>query len=189
MPNQSAMAQRFFNDIVSSPVNLCLVALICYFSYKLFRKDPKKETVEPSRKALPEMDKQDFTLEQLKYYDGVNSDERVLIGVLGRVFDVSSSDFYRPGGPYHIFAGKDASRALAKFSVDKSNFKDAADDLSDLKPSELSSVKEWEMQFLEKYAVVGKLLKPGETATDYNEETTDKEVNTSAEESVVKKEL
>lgn len=43
--------------------------------------------------------------------------------------------------------------------------------------------------FLEKYAVVGKLLKPGETPTDYSEEATDKEVNTSAEETVLKKEL
>ncbi len=100
MPYSSAMAQRFFNDIVSSPVNMCLVALICYFSYKLLRKEAPKAPPKPAREALAEMDKQDFTLEQLKQYDGVNSESRVLIGVLGRVFDVSSSDFYRPGLVY-----------------------------------------------------------------------------------------
>lgn len=52
------------------------------------------------------------------------------------------------GGPYSVFSGRDASRALATFSVDESLFKDTYDDLSDLKPSQLGSVKEWEMQFL-----------------------------------------
>ena len=82
MPYSSAMAQRFFNDIVSSPVNMFLVALICYFSYKLLRKEAPKAPPKPAREALAEMDKQDFTLEQLKQYDGVNSESRVLIGVL-----------------------------------------------------------------------------------------------------------
>lgn len=71
-------------------------------------------------------------------------------------------------GPYNAFAGRDASRALASFSTDEAMFKDTYDDLSDLKPSELESVREWEMKFLEKYEVVGKLLKPGETHTDYS---------------------
>jgi membrane-associated progesterone receptor component len=33
----------------------------------------------------------------------------------------------------------------------------------------MECVKEWEMQFLEKYDVIGKLLKPGEEATIYNQ--------------------
>lgn len=88
--------QRFLNDIVSSPVNICLVALICYFSYKLMRKEPKKPTSDDN--SLPPMPKQDFTLEQLRHYDGVDSEGRCLIGVLGRVYDVSkASAFYGPG--------------------------------------------------------------------------------------------
>ena len=39
---------------------------------------------------------------------------------------------------------------------------DEYDDLSDLKPSEMEQVQEWELQFSEKYDLVGKLLKPGE---------------------------
>ena len=95
------------------------------------------------------MPQRDFTLEQLKEYDGIKSNGRILMGVLGRVFDVSNAgEFYGPGGPYSVFAGRDASRALATFSVDDTQFKEGHDDLSDLKPSQLESVKEWEMQFL-----------------------------------------
>ena len=65
-----------------------------------------------------------------------------------------------PGGPYSGFAGRDASRGLATFSVDPVS--DDYDDLSDLKPSEMEQVQEWELQFSEKYDLVGKLLKPGE---------------------------
>ncbi len=91
------MASRFVNDIITSPINLCLVALICYFSYKLMRRDTKK-TDGNDKKTLEKMPKQDFTLEQLRHYDGVQSNGRVLMGVLGRVFDVSSSSaFYGPG--------------------------------------------------------------------------------------------
>ena len=43
-----------------------------------------------------------------------------------------------PGGPYSAFAGRDASRGLATFEVQKVS--DDHDDLSDLKPSELDQV-------------------------------------------------
>ena len=178
MPAPFSTAKRFFDDIISSPINICLVALICYFSYKLIKKDSGGNSVknEPNQpKRLEKMAKRDFTREQLKEYDGVKSNGRILIGVLGRVFDVSAAhQFYGPGndrtdplicgrlvqylnhllslsgGPYSVFAGRDASRALATFSVDETQFKDTDDDLSDLKPSQMDSVKEWEMQFLGK---------------------------------------
>ena len=63
-------------------------------------------------------------------------------------------------GPYSGFAGRDASRGLATFSVDPVS--DEYDDLSDLKPGEMEQIQEWELQFSEKYDLVGKLLKPGE---------------------------
>lgn len=87
------------------------------------------------------------------------------------------------GGPYAAFGGRDASRGLATFSVTASELE--YDDLSDLSPPEMDSVREWEMQFkgglkmslfqdsllmsrfrlllillfTEKYELVGRLLK------------------------------
>lgn len=52
--------------------------------------------------------------------------------------------FYGQGGPYAAFAGRDASRGLALFSVDAS---EEYDDLSDLNAMQKESVKEWETQF------------------------------------------
>lgn len=49
------------------------------------------------------------------------------------------------GGPYAAFGGKDASRGLATFNVTASELE--YDDLSDLTPPEMDSVREWEMQF------------------------------------------
>jgi membrane-associated progesterone receptor component len=49
------------------------------------------------------------------------------------------------GGPYATFGGKDASRGLATFSVTANE--NEYDDLSDLSPTEMESVREWEMQF------------------------------------------
>ena len=57
------------------------------------------------------------------------------------------------GGPYCAFAGRDASRGLATFSVEPVS--EDYDDLSDLKPHEMDQVKEWELQFSEKYTLVG----------------------------------
>ena len=70
------------------------------------------------------------------------------------------ADHLAADGPYSGFAGRDASRGLATFSVE--TVTDEYDDLSDLKPSEMEQVQEWELQFSEKYDLVGKLLKPGE---------------------------
>jgi len=50
-------------------------------------------------------------------------------------------------GPYGVFAGRDASRGLAQFRLDKDAIKDEYDDISDLTDVEKESVREWEMQF------------------------------------------
>ncbi|XP_037353677.1 membrane-associated progesterone receptor component 2 [Talpa occidentalis] len=127
--------------------------------------------------ALPRMKKRDFSLEQLRQYDGART-PRILLAVNGKVFDVTKgSKFYGPAGPYGIFAGRDASRGLATFCLDKEALREEYDDLSDLNAVQMESVREWEMQFKEKYDYVGRLLKPGEEPSEYTDEEDTKDHN------------
>ncbi|CAH2050682.1 unnamed protein product [Thlaspi arvense] len=64
--------------------------------------------------------------------------------------------FYGPGGPYALFAGKDASRALAKLSFEE---KDLTGDISGLGPFELDALQDWEYKFMTKYVKVGTVKK------------------------------
>lgn len=59
------------------------------------------------------------------------------------------------GAGYHIFAGKECSRALAKMSLSDEDCNDKLDDLS---KRQLEVLQEWEAKFQEKYKVVGKVL-------------------------------
>lgn len=64
--------------------------------------------------------------------------------------------FYGPGGPYALFAGKDASRALAKMSFED---KDLTGDISGLGPFEIDALQDWEYKFMSKYVKVGTIKK------------------------------
>lgn len=72
----------------------------------------------------------------------------------------SGYHFYGPEGTYRNFAGHDATRALAKFDV--LAVTEEWDDVSDLSPSEMSSVEEWKEQFEERYDFVGRLVRSAE---------------------------
>lgn len=150
-------------------INFVLLGIIFYLIWKIFKNHTESDKPVNINPGLPPLKKRDFTLEELKEYDGVKNEGRILIAVNGKVFDVTKGKaFYGPGGPYSIFAGRDASRGLATFSLENSN--DEYDDLSDLKPHEMDSVLEWEMQFKEKYDYVGLLLKPGESHNSYSDD-------------------
>lgn len=62
-----------------------------------------------------------FTDDELTAYDGTDEQKPILLAINGTVYDVTlGRRFYGPGGSYHFFAGKDASRAFVSncFDVD-----------------------------------------------------------------------
>ncbi|XP_055370855.1 membrane-associated progesterone receptor component 1-like [Condylostylus longicornis] len=170
-----SLLASILSEIFYSPLNLLLVVIIAILIYKIIRGrfDEPHTNQSPKEEKLPKMKKRDFTVKELKEYDGKQPDGRILMAVNGNVYDVTAGKrFYGPGGPYAVFAGRDASRGLATFNV-TANDSEEYDDLSDLNSSEMSSVKEWEMQLKERYEFVGKLLRPGEKPTNYSDEDED----------------
>lgn len=165
---EQSFVSGIIQEIIYSPLNLTLIAIITFLIFKIFKSRQPPKPSPPSEPELPKL-RRDFTVAELKAYDGNQPDGRVLVAVNGTVYDVTRGKrFYGPGGPYAAFGGRDASRGLATFSVTASEVE--YDDLSDLSPPEMDSVREWEMQFKEKYELVGRLLKPGEQPTNYSDE-------------------
>ncbi|RLN98657.1 hypothetical protein BBJ28_00014174 [Nothophytophthora sp. Chile5] len=100
-----------------------------------------------------------FTLEELLPFNGEN-EQPIYIGVLDEVYDVSRKrDFYGPGEGYHLFAGREASRALAKMSFEKEDLDSA--DLSDLSYMDKEALQDWVMKFsvYNSYPNVGRVLR------------------------------
>ncbi|XP_006661925.1 membrane steroid-binding protein 2-like [Oryza brachyantha] len=99
----------------------------------------------------------EITAEELRQYDGSDPEKPLLMAINGQIYDVSQGRmFYGPGGPYALFAGKDASRALAKMSFEP---QDLTDDISGLSPLELGALQDWEYKFSSKYVKVGTIKK------------------------------
>ncbi|KAK3147392.1 hypothetical protein QOZ80_3BG0281810 [Eleusine coracana subsp. coracana] len=101
----------------------------------------------------------EVTLEQLRAYDGKDPAKQILIAIRGQVYDVSRGRlFYGPQGPYSLFAGRDATRALALMSFDPN---DLTGDLEGLSPDDLEVLQDWEDKFKERYLRVGRLATDG----------------------------
>ncbi|KAI5122429.1 hypothetical protein M0805_002978 [Coniferiporia weirii] len=102
-----------------------------------------------------------YTPKTLERFDGTK-DPRILLAIKGTVFDVSAGrGFYGPDGPYGNFAGRDASRGMAKqsFELDMlTPIDQPLDKLEDLTPAEIENMNGWIEHFTHKYLVAGKLV-------------------------------
>lgn len=98
----------------------------------------------------------ELTADELKAYDGTDPSKPIYVAIKGRIFDVSAGNsFYGPDGAYCMFAGKDASRALAKMSK---NEEDVSPSLDGLSEKEMGVLNDWEKKFEAKYSIVGTVI-------------------------------
>lgn len=103
-----------------------------------------------------------MSLQQLAEFRGTptstNKNGRVCVGVEGKVYDVTeASMFYGAGGVYHVFAGRDATRALAKDLLEEEDVLDRPGDVSDLTGLEEAKLDQWVTRFESKYPCIAVL--------------------------------
>ncbi|OAY82576.1 Membrane steroid-binding protein 2 [Ananas comosus] len=121
------------------------------------RREAGSEAEDAAEPLPPPVELGEVTEEELRAFDGSDSKKPLLMAIKGQIYDVSQSRmFYGPGGPYALFAGRDASRALAKMSFEQ---KDLTGDISGLGPFELEALQDWEYKFMSKYVKVGTIKK------------------------------
>ena len=88
------MISDYMTEMFSNPVNIILAVVCIFLLLRILKSDQPEEIKD---KVLELMEKRDFTLQELKKYNGAD-DERILIGVNGNVYDVSKGRrFYGPG--------------------------------------------------------------------------------------------
>ncbi|MFX6571571.1 cytochrome b5-like heme/steroid binding domain-containing protein, partial [Acinetobacter baumannii] len=109
----------------------------------------------PSHTIAPNLNlkSMELTPQQLKLYDGTDSSKPIYVAIRGKIYDVTTGkSFYGPGGAYALFAGKDATRALAKMSKSEEDVIPSIDGLSE---KEIGVLIDWEKKFEAKYPIVG----------------------------------
>ncbi|KAL1935095.1 hypothetical protein VTP01DRAFT_4235 [Rhizomucor pusillus] len=100
-----------------------------------------------------------ITVSELAKYDGSDPSLPIYVAIKGDIFDVSNNrDAYGTKGKgYNCFAGKDASKALGKSSL---NLEDCVADYSDLTEKELETLNQWHAFFAKKYDIVDDVMGP-----------------------------
>lgn len=100
--------------------------------------------------------KEYWTEAELAPYDGSqDEDGPILMAADGLVFNVyKGRNFYLPGCEYHIFAGRDATRLLAKNKLEEETEEEAKKPLN---MADRAFLATWMYTFKGKYDIVGKL--------------------------------
>lgn len=97
---QTTMFMSIVQEIFYSPMNVALVVIIAFLVYKIIKDRIEVPSVGSQKPPEPELPKlrRDFTVAELREYDGNGPDGRVLVAVNGNVFDVTKGKrFYGPG--------------------------------------------------------------------------------------------
>jgi len=167
-PQRHALPEPFENIEASPfPLVLTLAGLVWWFGGPRERqaeRDRRRAAEAAESEVLaaraarayvePRSDNKPWTAEELAEFDGSKDPEGpILIAVDSRVFNVwKGRHFYAPGCEYHIFAGRDATRLLARGLLEEEPPEDAAKPLT---LAEQASLQTWLWTFENKYEVVG----------------------------------
>lgn len=101
-PEEVSFVNGVIQEIINSPLNLVLIAIITFLIFKIFKSRQPPKPSPPSEPELPKL-RRDFTVAELKAYDGNQPDGRVLVAVNGTVYDVTRGKrFYGPGKFYML---------------------------------------------------------------------------------------
>lgn len=92
-----------------------------------------------------------ITLEELSKHTG--GDKKAWVCLKGVIYDVSANDVYESKGGYNLFAGKDASQALATMLFDKVNDRN----WRKCTKEQLECLDEWIMYYKDRYKAIGYL--------------------------------
>ena len=96
-----------------------------------------------------------FTAQELAKYNGITN-PKMYVAIKGVVFDVTrNTDSYGPQAGYHVFVGKDCSRALAKSSLDPA---DCVPEWEDLPDKAKKVLDDWFQFFKLRYNVIGSVV-------------------------------
>ncbi|XP_026834976.1 membrane-associated progesterone receptor component 1 [Drosophila erecta] len=185
MEHASSWYSSLYNSIKQTPINVTVLIISTIVFYKVVsfsrrrsqrRQDQKGKT--PGSIDLSEHDgqgkqdvdllplRQDFTVPELREYNGTRADGRILVAINFNIYDVSrSTHYYGRNGANPLFAGRDISRILLNLPVNLKASEDF-DDLSDLSSRQMNTLQEWEQQYKEKYPFVGKLTEKHINYTD-----------------------
>ncbi|KAI0312371.1 cytochrome b5-like heme/steroid binding domain-containing protein [Amylostereum chailletii] len=156
---------------LSTPVNTALLLYILYQAQRILFPSTKIPAQIPTefksgyswmpRAHPPTLLYTVYTPKTLEPYHGRDGG-RILLAIDGTVFDVTAGrSFYGPDGMYGNFAGRDASRGMAKQSFDTEMLTDIdkpLDKLQDLTNEEIENMRGWYEHFSNKYIVCGKLV-------------------------------
>jgi len=119
----------------------------------------KFEPKEPVQLAPPKDDP--ISVEELAQANGADG-AKCYVAIKGIIYDVTGNKAYQPGGSYNVFAGRDASGALAKTSTKP---EDVTSEWKHLSDKEKSTLNDWVTFFSKRYNVVGKV----KGATNFDE--------------------
>ena len=123
--------------------------------YAVWEAENQKLLEEREKLAFVET-RETWTVDDIAPYNG-STDEYgpILFAADGEVYNVwKGRHFYGPGCEYHIFAGRDATRLLAKSKLEEETEEEKRKPLT---VAEKAALQGWIYTFKNKYEIVGKL--------------------------------